>query len=113
MNALNRTSEQLWQEYFFLTKEMAKFIEKQDMDLFDELLDQRSKLQLIIEDTPDRDFKRSEKGKRCFAAIQQTEQIIKQKLEYMRNVMSRQNQVSNAYDGYATSILGRRMDRQS
>jgi hypothetical protein len=112
MAELNWTSEQLWHEYLFLTKEMAKFIEKQDMDLFEELLTQRLKMQSLIEDVADNNFKQSDKGRRCFTEIQQAEHAIKLKLEYMRNTMSRQNQVSNAYDGFTTSI-GRRMDRQS
>lgn len=112
MAELNWTSEKLWDEYLFLTKEMAKFIEKQDMDLFEELLAQRSKLQLIIEDVADNNFKQSDKGRFRFKEIQQAEHVIKLKLEYLRNIMSRQNQVSNAYDGFTTSI-GRRMDRQS
>lgn len=112
MAELNWTSEKLWDEYLFLTKEMAKFIEKQDMDLFEELLAQRSKLQLIIEDVADNSFKQSDKGRLRFEEIQQAEHAIKLKLEYLRNIMSRQNQVSNAYDGFTTSI-GRRMDRQS
>lgn len=113
MSDSQRTCEQLWQEYLFLTQEMLKFITREDLDLYMEIFNQRTKLQGLIEQSDDTNFYSSAKGREYFKTIQQAEKAIKIKLEFIRNTTSRQNKVANAYDGYSISLAGRRMDRQT
>lgn len=108
-----RTLEQLWQDYLFLTNEMLKFLDKQDFDLFIELMSQRGNIQHQIEESACQKFKFSLDGQKLLRDIQQIEQTIKLRLEYFRNNSKRHIQVSNAYEGYSSSIVGYRMDRQS
>lgn len=106
-------SENLWQDYLFLTQEIVKFLNKQEFDLVTELFNQREKLQKRIVDLDDHSFNTTAKGQECYLAIRQLEQAIKLKLEFLRNMSRRQNQVSHAYEGFSTSFAGQRMNRQS
>ena len=96
-----------------MTQEIVKFLNKQELDLVAELLNQREKLQKRIVDLDDHSFKATVKGQECYQAIQQLEQAIKLKLEFLRNMSRRQNQISHAYESFSTSFAGQRMNRQS
>jgi len=109
---VKRSLGQLWQEYLFLTTEMKKFLDKQDFDLFNELIRQREALQQIIDKTPDDGFRITAGSKACFQVIYQQNQLIRSKLEYLRNMAKRQNEVSSAYDSFTSSSVGSRMDWQ-
>lgn len=104
--------EKLWREYLFLTNEIAKFLNKQDIELVIELLNQREQLQQQIEQLDDQGFSHSIKGQEVIKVIQQTEQAMKSKLEFLRNTNKRLMQVSNAYEGMSSPYIGNRMDRQ-
>lgn len=108
-----KTVEQCWQDYLFLTQEMDKFLEKKEYDLFLELMNQREKLQGLIEELPSNSFYSSDKGQEYFRLINQTEQKIKLQLEFLRNTTKRNHQISNAYESFSSPYVGRRMDRQS
>ena len=49
----------LWQKYFALTKELLKFSDQKDNDLFVELVDQRSQLIEMIKALPPNDYRKS------------------------------------------------------
>ncbi|GBG57938.1 hypothetical protein SPFL3102_01658 [Sporomusaceae bacterium FL31] len=105
--------EKLWLDYLFLTNEIVKFLNKQDFELIIELLEQREKLQQQIEQLDDQPFRCTEKGQEVLRTIQQTEQGMKIKLEFLRNTSKRQMQVSDAYEGFSSPYIGKRMDRQT
>jgi hypothetical protein len=99
------TAEALWQDYRFLTKEMIKFLAKQDMELFYELMNQREKLQTIIDRTAENDFKSSQEGRILLVEIQQDNETIIHDLQIRISSNKRQHQVSEAYCSASTNAV--------
>lgn len=100
-----KTAQALWQDYRFLTKEMLKFLAKQDMDLFYDLLNQREQLQTIIDRTPDHDFKVSPEGRSLRNEIQLDSQTIIRDLQLRLGSSKRHHQVSEAYGAASTTAV--------
>jgi hypothetical protein len=92
------TAQALWQDYHFLTKEMLKFIGKQDMNIFYELLDQRGRMQALLEQIPNDDFKTSLAGQRLLSDIQQDNLTITRQLQTRFNRIKRSHHVSEIYN---------------
>ncbi|WP_407307302.1 hypothetical protein [Desulfosporosinus sp. SB140] len=99
----------LWQDYRFLTKEMIKFLSKQDMELFYNLMEQRGRLQSKIEHTTDNGFKDSTAGRSMLAEIQQDNQFIIEHLQLRRNRVKKHRQVIDSYGGQALHLLAGRI----
>ncbi|MDQ7096243.1 hypothetical protein REC12_21840 [Desulfosporosinus sp. PR] len=93
-----KTAQALWQDYRFLTKEMVKFITKQDMELFYKLLEQRGKLQPQIERAPDDGFKDSSAGQDMLNEVQQDNKFIIECLQSRRNRIKKHRQVMDVYN---------------
>lgn len=102
-----KTAQALWQDYCFLTKEMMKFLTKQDMALFYHLVDQRERLQISIGQTADDGFKVSLEGQSLLAEIQQESQEIIHNLQLHINHSKRQHQVSETYSGAGHAPVSR------
>lgn len=102
---VGKTAQALWQDYHFLTKEMMKFLTKQDMDLFYNLLNQRERLQTIIDQTADNDFKVSPEGRILLTEIQRDSEYIVYNLQLRLSGSKRQHQVSEAYSGASTTAV--------
>ena len=100
-----KTAEALWQDYQFLTKEMLKFLAQPDMDLFYELMNQREKLQTIIEQTDDDGFKVSRDGRILLRGIQQMNEEITDNMQLLLSRSKRQHQVSEAYGAASTTAV--------
>ena len=100
-----KPAQALWQDYQFLTKEMMKFLAKQDMDLFYDLLNQRERLQTMIGQTSDDGFKVSPEGRNLLTEIQQDSEYIIQNLRLRLRGSKRQHQVSEAYSGASTTAV--------
>lgn len=112
INAMKKSSQELWNDYYFLTKEMGKFLELQDMELFAELMEQRESLQKMLE-TSDDGFRVSLLGQQLLQSIKKTNENIVLKLQYLVNNTRNQRNISRAYDGLETDLVGNRMDRQT
>ncbi|AFQ45760.1 hypothetical protein [Desulfosporosinus meridiei] len=95
----------LWQDYWFLTKEMIKFLAKQDMELFYDLLKQRDLLQRLIDQTPDDGFKLSPEGRSLIKSIQKDSQTITDNLQIRMGRSKKQHQVSEAYSAASTTAV--------
>ena len=102
---VGKTAEVLWQDYQFLTKEMLKFLAQQDMDLFYELMNQREKLQIIIEQSVDDGFKVSRDGRMLLREIQQMNQDITDNMQLLLSRSKRQHQVTEAYGTASTTAV--------
>ncbi|ODA42530.1 hypothetical protein [Desulfosporosinus sp. BG] len=102
-----RKTSDLWQDFRFLTKEMEKFLIKQDMQLFYDLLSQRERLQTIIDQTADDGYKDSPEGQRVLNEIQQDSQSVISKLQLRMCVSKRQHHVREAYSGGSPTVLSR------
>lgn len=93
-----RTAKALWQDYRVLTKEMLKFLDRQDMALFYNILNQREQIQFIIEQTEDDGFKDSPEGRRLLEEIQSENELITNNLQFWLNSSKRHRQVSQIYN---------------
>lgn len=102
-----KTAQALWQDYQFLTKEMVKFLTKQDMELFYHLMEQRERLQTEIEQAADDGFKDSPTARNMFAEIQQDNQYIMEQLQTRRNRVKKHHQAMEAYGGSGSSPANR------
>jgi len=105
-----KTAQALWQDYSFLTKEMLKFLDKQVMELFYELMDQRERLQTLIDTSEDKGFKLSPMGKNLLMEANQDNQVILHNLQVRHNRAKRHHQVSETYNSTSTTELFNRMD---
>lgn len=88
-----------WQDYLFLTREMKKFLVKRDFDFFLSLLEQREKLQVILEKLADNDYYASPAGKNLLLQVQQEDQKMMGQFHLAFNSMKKQENVSHAYEG--------------
>ena len=96
----------LWQKYFALTKELLKFSDQKDSELFTALVDQRSQLIEMIKALPPNDYRESAE---CRAMIEQIIPMDKQIIYRARawlNKSRRQNSTVRSYD--VSSSLGTR-----
>ncbi len=96
----------LWQKYFALTKELLKFSDQTDNELFTALVDQRSQLIEMIKSLPANNYRESAE---CRAMIEQIIPMDKQIIYRARawlNKSRRQNSTVRSYD--VSSSLGTR-----
>jgi uncharacterized protein YerC len=113
MLSVEKSIVALWEDYLFLTQEMNKFLDKQDSDMFLELLTQRERLQTMIESKHSYDFMNSEQGREIVAQISKINNIISNKVQYILNTEQKNQNLSRAYDGLNNSTVGIRMDWKS
>lgn len=102
-----------WQDYLFLTNEIEKCLMRQDFQLANELLNQREKLQKMIEDSQDDTFRVSNEGKQMLREVAAKNSGITQILHMLRNRKQKTHAVANAYDRQGMNSLGNRMDNRS
>lgn len=103
-----RTAEALWQDYLFLTKEMLKFLDREDMELFHELMDQRERMQSIIDETPDNGFRVSSQGRSLLAEIAKENQVLMNSFQTAHQRVKKHHQVAEAYGGVSQSPVSQR-----
>ncbi|AET70298.1 hypothetical protein Desor_4897 [Desulfosporosinus orientis DSM 765] len=102
-----KSVQALWQDYHFLTKEMHKFLIKQDMILFYDLMNQREGLQSLIEQAPDNGFRQSAEGRCLLKEIEEVNQAVLQAMRIRMGNSRRQHQVSKAYSAVNTAAVSR------
>jgi hypothetical protein len=105
-----KTASALWQDYLFLTKEMRIFLDKQDYELFYDLLEQRARLQDVLEETPDQGYKSSPEGQRLHGEIEQNNQAILLGMQVQHSKAKRHHQVSEVYNQTGSNYAANRMD---
>lgn len=113
MHDIEKTISELWQNYLFLTTEMEKFLDKQDLDLFLELVSQRERLQIMIEKKQSQSCQEPLPKESLLAEIKQANQLVLNKLKYMMNMEDKHHSISRAYDRYANNSVGGHMDWKS
>ncbi len=99
----------LWNKYLVLTNELLKFISKNDVDTFFELIEQRGKLIEMMKKLPKNHFRETDE---CKAMIEQIKMLDMQTMYKARawlNKSRRQNSTVRAYDltGTAGAFGGR------
>ena len=99
-------AEALWQDYAFLTHELAKFAGRQNWDMVMNLLDQRASLQQRIDSLADRTFLTSPAGRKLLGELMREEQAIARQIRLARNQSQQRQQVAQAYDAYSAVSSG-------
>ena len=88
----------LWQKYFTLTKELLKFSDQKDSDLFMELVDQRERLIEKMKALPENDYRETEECKRFIEQIIPMDKQIIYRAKAWLNKSRRQNSAVRSYD---------------
>lgn len=99
-------AKNLWQTYLSLTKELLKFINRQDIDTFLELVSQRSQLIEKLEALPSKDYLKLDEFKAIAEIIKPMDKEIMYKARAWLTKSRRQNSVVRSYD-LGNSMLGR------
>ena len=104
-----KQAKTLWSKYLTLTNELLKFISKNDVDTFFELVNQRDKLIEMMKALPENNFRDTDE---CKAMIEQIKSLDMQTMYKARawlNKSRRQNNTVRAYDltGMAGAFSGR------
>ena len=100
----------LWQDYCFLTREMAAFIARQELDMFYELQNQRLQLQGMIDEAADYAYLQTEQGQQMIREVQAADLQIATHLRGKMNRLSQQRQVRHAYNAAYTAPQRGRTD---
>ena len=87
-----QTAKKLWTNYLALTKELLKFIDRQDVDTFMMIVEHRQVLIKKIEELPSKEFKE------IADKIQPMDREIMYKARGWLNKSRRQNNVVRSYD---------------
>ena len=93
-----RQARILWQKYFSLTKELLKFSDQKDSELFMELVDQRERLIEKMKALPENDYRETDECKRLIEQIIPMDRQIIYRAKAWLNKSRRQNSVVRSYD---------------
>jgi hypothetical protein len=96
----------LWNTYLSITKELLKFINKQDIETFLSLVPQRTQLIEKIEALPSKDYRKLDEFKAMAEEIKTLDKEIIYKARAWLNKSRRQNSIVRSYD-LGNSLLGR------
>ncbi|MBR6712007.1 MAG: flagellar protein FliT [Selenomonadaceae bacterium] len=88
----------LWQKYFSLTKELLKFSDQKDSELFMELVDQRERLIEKMKALPENDYRETDECKRLIEQIVPMDKQIIYRAKAWLNKSRRQNSAVRSYD---------------
>lgn len=88
----------LWQKYFALTKELLKFSDQRDSELFIDLVNQRERLIEKLEALPKNDYRESDECKKMIEQIIPMDKQIIYRARAWLNKSRRQNSVVRSYD---------------
>ena len=88
----------LWQKYFALTKELLKFSDQKDSELFMELVDQRERLIEKMKALPENDYRETDECKRLIEQIIPMDKQIIYRARSWLNKSRRQNSAVRSYD---------------
>lgn len=93
-----RQARILWQKYFALTKDLLKFSDQKDSDLFIELVNQRERLIEKMKSLPKNDYRDSEECKQMIEQMIPMDKQIIYRAKAWLNKSRRQNSVVRSYD---------------
>ena len=88
----------LWQKYFALTKELLKFSDQKDSELFVDLVDQRERLIEKMKALPQNNYRESEECKELIEQIIPMDKQIIYRARAWLNKSRRQNNTVRSYD---------------
>ena len=95
---LLKTAKNLWTNYLDLTKELLKFIDRQDIDTFMLIVEHREHLIKKIEELPSHEYCKLKEFKDIAEKIKPMDREIMYKARGWLNKSRRQNNVVRSYD---------------
>ena len=93
----------LWKKYFVLTQELLKFISKNDVDTFFDIVDQRDQLIEKMKAMPENNFRETEECKELIEQIKPLDEQIMFKARAWLNKSRRQNAQVRTYGAIGPS----------
>ncbi|MBB5336834.1 hypothetical protein [Pectinatus brassicae] len=96
----------LWKKFYTLTKEMHRFIKKNDVDMFFSLLQQRMDLQKMLEDIPNKTYHQTDDGRELLTKINMMNVKIKALSQSWLIRMRNRNNKVRSYDYMAGPAMG-------
>jgi hypothetical protein len=112
MNANNEKIKSLWLTYFSLSEEMLKFIERENIDVFLQLLGQREEVQKILEQQEANDWPRTKEGQALYQKIKPVDMQVQYKARLWLNKSKHKNEVAKAYDSLGEQPAGHVFNRE-
>jgi hypothetical protein len=106
-----KSAKDLWCDYLFLTREMAKFLAKDDLEMFDSIMEQRERLQQLIDDNADKQFVASGEGRKIITMIRDINTSISLAINGRYSRSKNQDRLDQAYGGGIAAPAGARMNR--
>lgn len=104
-------AKSLWDKFLTVTMEMRKFMEKDDVDMFLSLLEQRLRLQKLIEALPRNEYHFTPEGKEVLAKIAPLNGEIQRRVQRWLNEKKRGQSMARAYDSLGYSTTGGQFNR--
>ncbi len=89
---------QLWEKYYIVSSEMLKFIERDEVDMFLQLLEQRSVIQEMLEKLDDRVWTKTEAGQALYQKLKPIDMQVQYKVRVWLNKTKQKNQAAKFYD---------------
>lgn len=105
-------ARELWEKFFVLSTEMLKFLEKEEIDLFLRLMEQRGQIQGMLEKLGPSRWTKSVEGQELYHQLMPIDRQIHYKTRQWLNKSKKSQQVVNAYDKMSASAAGSIFNRQ-
>ena len=98
MKAADMQAEDLWEKYYMLSVEMLKFIDGNEIDMFLQLMDQRTAIQDLIEKLDDKIWPKTTVGQALYAKLKPVDMQLQYKARLWLNKSKQKNQAVKSYD---------------
>ena len=112
MENQDMAAQKLWEKFLRLTQEMLRFLEKENVDMFLELLTQRLALQKSIEELANDTYHLTPEGKALIEQINPLNVKIQYKVQLWLNTTRKNQNMARAYDSLGYSTTGHQLNRE-
>lgn len=100
MDGVRFSEQELWEKYLEVTKDLLKFINAEDIDIFLELVNQRQQLMEMLKKLPSHEFANTQTGKDIRKTIEPMDREIMFKARSWLNKSKRNNMTVRGYDSF-------------
>jgi hypothetical protein len=111
MNDSDEKAKELWGKFYILTQEMLKFIERDNTEMFLQLLEQRLRIQQLLEELDNKTWTRTAEGQVFFQKISPLDMQIQYKARCWLNKTKQSQDVARAYDSLGDPLTGNLVNR--
>ena len=98
MKAADMQAEDLWEKYYMLSVEMLKFIDGNEIDMFLQLMDQRTAIQDLLEKLDDKIWPKTTAGQALYAKLKPLDMQLQYNARLWLNKSKQKNQAVKSYD---------------